>query len=80
MSDMSTALVLALRDKRGWVRQSAVRTVEEIAPLLEAQGLILDILQALAPLGEDQDEPVRTSAQDAIGVLKAYSKPGVAAD
>ncbi len=80
MSDFTAGLVLALSDKRTWIRQSAVRTLEEIVPQLEDQRVISEILEAVAPLTERQEEGVSLSACEAIELLKAYRKGEIAAD
>lgn len=72
-----SGLVLALKDKRSWVRQSAVRTVEEIAPQIETQQRIEEILVAVSPLLSDPDESVRISATEVMQILKAYSRLGI---
>jgi hypothetical protein len=72
MSDTASALVSALRDRRDWVRQSAVRTVEELAPQLERGVLIAVLLKAVEALADDEDQFVRLRAAEAAAILKAY--------
>ena len=72
-----SGLVLALRDKRSWVRESAVRTVEEIAPQLGTRERIEEIRSSVTPLLSDPEESVRVSATEVIQILDAYSRTGM---
>ncbi len=75
MGDLAKEIRKVLADDRKWVRDSGIRSLEEILPLIQNKRVLASQLRtALRPLVKSSNAGVRDSAKSAITLAKELSR------